>query len=363
MFNRPPEKGGLFFEFYPHDQIALDFNTPLSNDSRDQPLFRMNAKTYMMKKLLIFILMTFLLLGLFLFFSSNTSTPKPLKVSSPPASTTSPPEPARVPVAQPIPTPAPAPTPDADELQVDPNLEEIDLDDPYFLLLASGQADLASRLKTSTVLQVYETSDEATRLDLVAFLSDTNQLEDYLIDLLKIEQDSSLRTWMFSNYTPKSAFEFYEVGEEPKDLTLLKALDVPMNTPISAEEYVERIRTVSQADDDATLAQIEKALKDWPNDPHLQYVTAESLVRTNQRAGNVSAEKVNNAYKIIKKALDVPADQSELSTTERIRGFFALATWGTNEERREFYKEQLTLETDPTALDILTNLYDQASAP
>ncbi len=239
--------------------------------------------------------------------------------------------------------------------------DEIDLDDPYYILLATGRQELVERLKAEGVVEVYRDAEEELRLDLVAFLADTNELETYMLQLMAMESDSSIRAWLLINYRPKNAFETVDLDKLAQDSTLIEALSMPVSTDISVEEHVERIRVAGAADDDLTLDQIAGALRDFPEDEYLQFRAAEGLLGVSQRSGAVAEQDVREAEKMLVSSLSQPVGNSPLDATDRIRGYLALINWGTEEERREFYKQQLQQENDPRAIDVLINLYNQAS--
>jgi hypothetical protein len=238
---------------------------------------------------------------------------------------------------------------------------DYDLEDPFFTLIATGQLELATLLKKHSPAEVYAMVGEEMRLDLVAWLADTGQMETQMLALLDIEEDSSLRAWLFDNYLPDHQFEEFEGEEFPVDTTLREALGKPTRSHIGPEEYMARIRAASGEEEGLTAAEVRNALKDFPDHPMLQYNALQSLARAAQSNPAVATpEELRRAHDHLTEALSVPSRESKIPLTDRIQGYLALQNWKHAEARRDFFRDQLRLETEPMGRDILTQLYESA---
>ncbi|MDX1973392.1 MAG: hypothetical protein SFY68_12745 [Candidatus Sumerlaeia bacterium] len=238
---------------------------------------------------------------------------------------------------------------------------DYDLEDPFFTLIATGQLELATLLKKHSPAEVYAMVGEEMRLDLVAWLADTGQMETQMLALLDIEEDSSLRAWLFDNYLPDHQFEDFEGEEFPVDTTLREALGKPTRSAIGPEEYMARIRAASGEEEALTASEVRNALKDFPDHPLLQFNALQSLARAAQSNPAVATpEELRRAHDHLTEALSVPSHESKIPLTDRIQGYLALQNWKDAEARRDFFRDQLRLETEPMGRDILTQLYESA---
>lgn len=239
--------------------------------------------------------------------------------------------------------------------------ESIPEDEEIFFLTPEKIGEL---IDEKGALKAYEEGSDNVRREIIAYLADRLEIEPYLVDFVRMEDNSDIRADLFINYYPSDMFEFSDgaLDEETGDSTLEEALDQPVESNIEPLEYASRIKAAMALDAELAIEQSRLARDSWPEDEYLQYISAQTMLRANQTTDTLKPEELSAAYENVREVLDQAPWESDVTPSERIEGFYAMMDWGSDGQRRQFFEQQIALETDKRALDILVRLLETIPA-
>jgi len=241
--------------------------------------------------------------------------------------------------------------------ETESSIESIPEDEEIFFLTPEKIGEL---IDEKGAVKAYEEGSDDVRREIIAYLADRLEIEPYIVDFVRMEDNSDIRADLFINYYPSDLFEFSEINldEEPGDNTLEDALDQPVDTNIEPREYASRIKAAMALDSELAIEQARLARDSWPEDEYLQYISAQTMLRANQTTDSLQTDEMMAAYEDVRDVLDQPPYESNVTPSERIEGFHAMMDWGSDAQRRQFFEQQIALETDKRALDILVRLLE-----
>ncbi len=222
--------------------------------------------------------------------------------------------------------------------------------------------DVVARLleEFGSYAAIYEAVTPAQREELIDWLSGEEQLREYVGDLLPLERDSDLRAYMVRRVEPKGFWDGDENADDEDyvDSDLIAILDRPTDTPINAEEWMARTDLANLIDYDYTLQWTREARLAHPDDLSVNLQSASLTMTINSSIEGVSAGEVAAAEDYIRDSFTGPR-AGEMTSDERVRGYFSLYWSEDRENTRDFYRERLEDEDDPRARQTLESLLDR----
>ncbi len=207
---------------------------------------------------------------------------------------------------------------------------------------------------------LYAAITPTQREELIDWLSGEDMLREEVGTLLPIERDSDLRAYLLRRVEPKGFWDGDEHADDDEyvDADLIAILDNPTDTAINSEEWMARMDLATLIDPEYALQWTRESRLAHPDDMSVNMLAATHTMTLASSIEGVTAGETAAAENYIRETFTGPR-AGELTSDERVKGYYALYWSPDREETREFYRGRLEHEDDPRARQTLEGLLER----